>query len=354
MSIGVCFLGCGAAARMHGRTLARVDRSVRRFYASRTAARADSFCREVGGEGSFGSYDAALGAPEVDVVVVTTPPSTHLELTRRALRAEKHVVVEKPPFLGASDLDEVAGLAERRERQVMVAENYYYKPLTRRLRTLLDDEVIGRPLFLLFNAVKRQRTGDWRDEPGLAGGGALFEGGIHWINLTASLGLEVRRVEGVRPGKAPGPERSMQVCLEYEGGSAGVLLYSWEVPSPLQGLRMSRIYGTEGSIGFESNGLFVAVWGRKKRLLFPGFRDISGYRAMFVDFLRALREGREPEFTLRMARRDLEILEAAYRSAGVSAQGRGAVHGEEAGEAAARDPEEGATGPETSTSGRRP
>lgn len=320
--IGICFLGCGAAARMHGRTLARVDRSLRRFYASRTAARAEAFCADVGGEGSFASYDAALGSPEVDVAVVTTPPSTHLELTRRALRAEKHVIVEKPPFLSASDFDEVADLAARKGRQLMVAENYFYKPLTRRLRTLLEEGVVGRPLFLVFNALKRQRTGDWRDEPGLAGGGALFEGGIHWINLAASLGPAVRRVEALRPVQAAGPERSMQVCLEYEGGGAGVLLYSWEVPSPLQGLRMSRIYGTEGSIGFESNGLFVAVWGRKKRLFFPGFRDISGYRAMFADFLGALREGRDPEFTLRMARRDLEILEAAYRSAEVSASGR--------------------------------
>lgn len=348
-TLGVCFVGCGAAARMHGRTLSRVDRSVRRYYASRTAARADSFCREVGGEGSFGSYDAALGSPEVDVVVVTTPPSTHLELTRRALRAEKHVIVEKPPFLRASDVDGVTELAERSGCQVMVAENYFYRPLTRRLRTLLDDEVVGRPLFLVFNALKRQRTGDWRDEPGLAGGGALFEGGIHWINLAASLGLSVHRVEALRPRETAGPERSMQVCLEYGNGGAGVLLYSWEVPSPLQGLRMSRIYGTEGSIGFESNGLFVVVWGRRKRLLFPGFRDISGYRAMFADFLGALREGREPEFTLRMARRDLEIVEAAYRSAGVS----GPEPTASARETNAADPETGASGAETSATGRR-
>ncbi len=319
--LGLCFLGCGGATRMHGRTLRRLDPSVRRFYASRTPERAEAFAREQKGAGAFGSYDAALAAAEVDVVLIATPPSTHLELTRRALRADKDVIVEKPPFLRAAHFDEVARRAEEAGRRVLVAENYFYKPLAVRLRALLEEGAIGRPLFFLFNAVKRQPTGDWRDELGLAGGGALFEGGIHWIDFAASLGPAVRSAHGIRAGGGDGPERSMQVALAFEGGAAGVLLYSWEVPSPLKGLRMSRIYGTEGAIGFESNGLFVGVWGRRKRLYFPGLRDISGYRAMFEDLLDALRTGREPAMTLARARRDVEIVEAAYRAAEVPLPG---------------------------------
>jgi predicted dehydrogenase len=102
------------------------------------------------------------------------------------------------------------------------------------------------------------------------------------------------------------------VILEYEGGAVGTLLHSWEIPSPLRGLRVSRIYGTAGSVAFESNGLFVAVYGRRKRLLVPGLRDISGHRAMFADFLTALSTGREPLMTLARARRDMELLEAAH------------------------------------------
>jgi predicted dehydrogenase len=107
----------------------------------------------------------------------------------------------------------------------------------------------------------------------------------------------------------------MLVVARYEQGAVGALFFSWNTPSLLKGVRLSRIYGTEGSITFESNGLFVLALGKRTRLLFPGVRDITGTRAMFRDFLAALREGRAPQFTLALARRDLELVEAAYRTA---------------------------------------
>jgi UDP-N-acetylglucosamine 3-dehydrogenase len=76
---------------------------------------------------------------------------------------------------------------------------------------------------------------------------------------------------------------------------------------------MSRIYGTRGSVAFESNGLFVVVAAPHPRLILPGLRDISGYRAMFRDFLAALRTGSEPLMSLARAQRGLEVIEAAYR-----------------------------------------
>ena len=48
--------------------------------------------------------------------------------------------------------------------------------------------------------------------------------------------------------------------------SVGTLAHSWDVASPLRGLRISRIYGTTGSVAFESNGIFVAVSGARRRL----------------------------------------------------------------------------------------
>lgn len=314
--IRLAFLGCGFATRIHSRTLKAFGDRVERHYASRRPGRAREYAARFGGAAAHGSYEAALEHPRIDAVLVATPPASHLELAEAAMRAGKDVIVEKPPFLRSSDFDRVQRLREETGRRLFVAENYFYKPLASCLRRLLAERAVGEFLFLHVDAVKLQETGDWRDERALAGGGALFEGGIHWIDLIGSLGPEVRRVSAVRAGGGPGPERSTLVSMELEGGAAASLLYSWEVPSPLRGLRLSRIYGTEGTIRFESSGLFVAVWGRKKRLLFPGLRDISGYRTMFADFLRALRTGGEPRLTLDRARRDLELVEAAYRSAG--------------------------------------
>ena len=314
-TLNLAFLGCGQATRLHSRTLAGFGNAVRCSYASRSRAKAVEYASRFGGVAAFGSYDAALGSDKVDAVLVATPPAEHLDLCLRALNAGKHVIVEKPPFLRSSDVDLVEAASRESERRVLIAENYYYKPLAVRLRKILAAGWIGEVLFLHVNALKSQSASDWRQDPELAGGGALFEGGIHWINFMSHLGLTVRDVRGIFPPSAGAGDRSALVSFDYAEGAAGVLSYSWEVPSPLRGLRISRIYGREGSIAFESNGLFVLVCGRKTRFYVPSLRDLAGYRAMFADFLAALRLGAEPGMHLGRARSDLAVLEGIYRFA---------------------------------------
>jgi UDP-N-acetylglucosamine 3-dehydrogenase len=314
-SLGVAFLGCGAVTQAHTRTLRAIGADVRLYYASRELARAAEMNSRHSGAGAFGGYDAALAEPGVDVALIATPPAFHLDWTLRALAAGKHVIVEKPPFARAADFATVEAAARSASRQVMVAENYFYKPLLRVLRSMLDDGSIGEPRFLDIKALKTQRTQNWRDDVALARGGALYEGGIHWIDFLANVGLDIASVEGFRPGSADGLDREMLVVARYARGAVGVLFFSWNTPSLLKGVRLSRIYGTEGSITFESNGLFVLALGKRRRLRFPGVRDLTGTRAMFRDFLGAVREGRPPEFTFALARRDLELVEAAYRTA---------------------------------------
>lgn len=317
------FLGCGKIARAHAKRLRRHRGDVQLGFASREPEKAARFARELGGE-AFASYEAAIGAPGVDAVAVVTPPSSHLPLALAALGAGKHVVLEKPPVPRAADFDAVSAAAAASGRQVFVAENYQYKPLLGRLRRLLADGVVGDVLFVHVNAIKEQRgaAGDWRDDPALALGGALYEGGIHWIDFMASLGLTVRRVVGLRPApnkahasRSSAIERSMLVSFEYAEGAVGTLAYSWEVPSTAKGLRLSKIYGRRGTITFETNGLWVLAHGTKTRLYIPGLRDLAGYHAMWADFVRAWKTGEPPRMTLAQARLDLELVEAAYASA---------------------------------------
>jgi UDP-N-acetylglucosamine 3-dehydrogenase len=313
--LGIAFLGCGAVTEAHTRTLHAIGADVRLYYASRERSRATELNARCNGSGAFGGYDAALADPQVDVVLIATPPAFHLEWTLRALAAGKHVIVEKPPFPRADDFTVVEAAARRASRQVMVAENYFYKPVLRVLRSMLRDGTIGEPRFLDIKALKTQRTQNWRDDAELAQGGALYEGGIHWIDFIANLGLDLISIHGFRPGTATGLDREMLIVARYAEGAVAALFFSWNTPSLLKGVRLSRLYGTEGSITFESNGLFVLSLGKRAGLRFPGLRDLTGTRAMFRDFLGALGEGRAPEFSLARARHDLELVEAAYRTA---------------------------------------
>ena len=160
---------------------------------------------------------------------------------------------------------------------------------------------------------------DWRNDETMAGGDAFFEEGIHWLHLAASLGPRIVRIEGFRPAPGVGGTdkraKSMMVAFEYDNGAVGSLYYSREVPSLLQGLRLSKLLGRKGIITFESNGLFVFARGeRLPRILFPGFRDIRGYQAMYRDFHRSIREGRPPAMSLEVAMEDQRLMDRIYAS----------------------------------------
>jgi predicted dehydrogenase len=131
----------------------------------------------------------------------------------------------------------------------------------------------------------------------------------------ANLGLTIKSVHGWRPDARTDIEKSMLVVFEYENGAVGTLSYSWEVPVLLQGVHLSQIYGRKGVITFESNGIFVLVNGVGKKIIFPGLSDIAGYKGMFRDFIRALRANADPQMSLDVAQRDLQLIEAIYQSA---------------------------------------
>jgi predicted dehydrogenase len=315
----IAFLGCGFITRVHSRHLQSLRPDIVASYASRDRVRADAFCREYDGAATYQDYTAAIDDRRIDAVVIAVPPRFHLDLTLQALDAGKHVLVEKPAFLRMEDYRTVLQARNRARRVILVGENDHYKPLAVSLRALLARGAIGTMVFAHFTTiVKRLKTAeDWRNDETLAGGDAFFEEGIHWLHLAGSLGPRITSVQGFRPSVShEGPDRrvkSMMVAFRYDNDAVGALYYSREIPSLLRGLRLSKLYGREGIITFESNGAFILVRGKGvPRLVVPGFRDIRGYRAMYRDFVRTIRGGGAPEMSLERAIEDQRLMDQIY------------------------------------------
>ena len=317
----LAFLGCGFITQVHSRHLKGFKTDIVCSYASRDKSKAEAYCRRFGGSGSYADYAAAIDDPRIDAVVVAVPPSFHLDLTLRALAAGKHVLVEKPAFPRIDDYRAVIEARNRAARVVLVGENDHYKPLAVVLRKLLAEGAIGEMVFAHFTTIaKRLKTEtDWRNDESMAGGDAFFEEGIHWLHVAGSLGPAIVSIEGFRPSVSrEGPDRrakSMMVAFRYDNEAVGTLYYSREIPSLFRGLRLSKLYGRKGIITFESNGVFVFARGNGvPRLVFPGFRDLRGYQAMYRDFRAAIAEGRAPEMSLERAIDDQRLMEDVYSS----------------------------------------
>lgn len=315
----IAFLGCGFITRVHSRNLKRFRSQIVCGYASRDKAKAAAFCGQFRGTGSYSDYADAINDPDVDAVVIAVPPKFHLNLTLQALAAGKHVLVEKPAFPAMGDYEAVREARDRAKRVVLIGENDHYKPLAIALRQLLADGVIGELVFAHFSSiVKRLKTGDdWRNDESMAGGDAFFEEGIHWLHLASSLGPKITNITGYRPAVShDGHDRrakSMMVAFEYDNGAVGALYYSREIPSMLKGLRLSKLMGRKGVITFESNGVVLLARGQGfPRLIFPGFRDIRGYQAMYQDFRQSILAGTAPEMSLERAIDDQRLMDQIY------------------------------------------
>jgi predicted dehydrogenase len=315
----IAFLGCGFITQVHSRHLRSFRRDIVCGYASRDAAKAEDFRLRYGGGKSYPDYGAAIHDPDVDAVVIAVPPKFHLDLALRALEAGKHVLVEKPAFPRLEDYQAVCAARDRAERIVLVGENDHYKPLAVRLRRLIAQGIVGDMVFAHFTTIARRlkAADDWRNDETIAGGDAFFEEGIHWLHFANSLGPRMTLARGFRPaGSTAGPDtraKSMMVAFRYDNGAVGSLYYSREIPSLFMGLRLSKLFGRDGIITFESNGLFIVARGRGwPRLVIPGVPDFRGYKAMYRDFVGAIRDGRAPEMSLERAMDDQRLMDQIY------------------------------------------
>ncbi len=316
--VDLCILGCGAVARVHGRVARALGETVRLSFASRDAGRAEQYRRRYRGRYAFGSYETACAHPEIDAVFVCTPPGLHEAHARLAAVAGKGIIIEKPAARSVAELDRIRAVVREHGVLGAVAENYHFKPLLGALRVLITRGDIGTPQYIEISRAGSNKTGGWRADAAMMGGGALLEGGVHWIHLLCELGGTPERVVAARPLQASAPvapvEDSLDLLASFVDGPVGRLFHSWNTTSHVFGLGMSRILGTDGNIHFESNGVFATVLGRRYRVRVPGLRDLMGYRGMWRHLVDCLREGRESQISLDVARRDLAVVEAAYRS----------------------------------------
>ncbi len=316
--VKLCILGCGSVARLHSRVARTLRSRVRLSYASRSLHKAESYRRKFNGVRAFGSYEEACASPEVDAVFICTPHALHVDQARLAAQHGKPMLIEKPVTRSMEELAEIERAVLQSGVACMVAENYHFKPLVRVLRHHIEIGDIGEPVIIELNKTGRSRTEGWRADAEMMGGGALLEGGVHWINLLLGIGGNTCRVVAAQPKISITPqaplEDNLELLVEFESGAVGKLLHSWNTLNRIGGLQASKIYGTHGNITFESNGLWAMVLGRRKRFRLPGVLDIMGYRGMLKEFIDCVRNNRAPVMSLAVARRDMAVVFAAYRS----------------------------------------
>ena len=193
--LGWGVVGCGdVVEHKSGPAIAHAPRSDMAFVMRRDGAAARDFARRHGVVRWTDDARQVIGDAAVDIVYVATPPSSHLQYVLAAAAAGKHVLVEKPMTLNAAEGREMVAACAAAGVELFVAYYRRFWPHILRLRALLAEGAIGRPLLGVVDVswddvAGRRLTGtrEWRDDPAIGGGGGFVDICSHRIDLLVWL-----------------------------------------------------------------------------------------------------------------------------------------------------------------------
>jgi len=264
------------------------------------------------------SYENVLGDPAVEAVINTTPNDVHLETTRAAAAAGKHVFLDKPIANTVSDGRAITEAC--RSAGIVLALGYQRRREShfRWLREQIDAGRFGR----LVNAeanISRDRLGkidlsSWRYQAAGMPGGVMLQIGIHYTDVLEYLMGPIMAVSGrsaqlVLPGDNPDVS---SLILEHESGALSTLNASYASASEYY---LMNIYGKDASAYYGLfEGLRFLARGADRPVAVPCAKNDTFVEEL-EEFAAAVRGGREPEVGGDYATRSLAVVRAGIVSA---------------------------------------
>jgi predicted dehydrogenase len=144
-------------------------------------------------------FKIAVTDPHVDTVIVATINSALAEVSAAAIRAGKHVIIEKPAGISVNQIDELIVLTEKHSISVRVGFNHRFHPAFQKAREIFTSGVMGELMFIRARYGHGGRVGydkEWRANPKLSGGGELIDQGIHLIDLAGWFLGKFKQIDG--------------------------------------------------------------------------------------------------------------------------------------------------------------
>ena len=218
------------------------------------------------GAATYASLTEALAAVDTDVVSVCTPTGTHGPLAIEALRAGRHVIIEKPAEITVARTDEIIAAQREAGTQVAVISQHRFDPSTEIAVEAIQAGALGRLTSGIasidwWRGQNYYDSGNWRGTWELDGGGALMNQGVHTVDLlVATLGrpVEVFAYTGTLAHQRIEVEDVTVGVVRFENGALGVL-HATTAAYPGLSARL-QVHGDKGSIVIDNDELtFIHV-----------------------------------------------------------------------------------------------
>lgn len=197
---------------------------------------------------SYHSIDKLLDDPEIELVVVNTPNDTHVAFAEKALRAGKHVLIEKPVAPTAKEAAYLFDLAERCGKLLLPYHNRRFDSDYQSLKNVIEGQRVGRPieLHIRFDRFKPSIGVKAFKEKKQAGAGILYDLGSHLLDQVIALfgrPKSMTKIKGVFREDSVVDDYG-SIILNYAGGLNVFLTTSLLVANPQASF---VLHGTKGS-----------------------------------------------------------------------------------------------------------
>ncbi len=277
-------------------------------------------------------YRELLDIPELDAVVISTPNYLHAPITIDAMKAEKHVFLEKPVAINVKQMDEIIKTMSEMKKIVQIGLVYRYSNLYRTMAHLVEKGTFGRVMMAYCKEYRDNFATPWFfDEK--KSGGAILEKNCHHFDLfnwfirsppkkVFSMGGQhvykpghviqcaFSPFKGQKLEQPPTIVDHANVVIEYENGAKGNLgLCMYEI-SPIEGLEIG-IIGDNGAWGLAKNDRSLTIAGgpvgelREVEVDYYSDNENLGHVGCQVErmaFLECVKEEKQPHANLLIAR----------------------------------------------------
>lgn len=333
--VGVGLIGSQFISTIHARSLLHCNQAELIAVASPTPGNAAKFAESFNMPHSFTDVHRMLAMPEIDMVIIGAPNFVHCELTVAAAKAGKHIVLEKPMCLNLKEADQMIAACEKAGVKLMYAEELCFTPKYVRLKQLLDSGALGTPTLI--------KQSEKHDGPHAAhfwdvdrsGGGVTMDMGCHAIEFFRWM-LDRPKIKSVyaqmsrqvHQAKTRGEDNALLI-LEFENDVIALAEESWTKRGGMDD--RAEVYGSNGVayanllqgnsiITYSGSGYDYAVEkaGETKGWSFTIYEEEwnYGFHQEMAHFIDCVQNDRQPLVTGYDARAVLQVIFAAYESAG--------------------------------------
>lgn len=275
----------------------------------------------------FSDYRQLLALPEIEAVTISLPNYLHAPVAIDALRAGKHVLIEKPMAMNAAEAEEMIAAARASGVKLMVGLNNRFRRDVEFLRARVAAGELGEVYYGHAGWLRRMNYArGWFREKEKSGGGPLIDLGVHMLDLVLYL-MGSPRATAVSAStftKLGDYDVEDFACafIRLEGGKVVNLEVSWEANIPHfdeNERNFVRLYGTRGGADLSPLVIHTRVDGREVKVVPSVSPDEGGMDSRdreIEHFLTCIEDDTEPSPSGEEALNVMKILDAIYRSAG--------------------------------------